>query len=114
MSACNKKETVIRRSLWRNQQLPMLPGRFQPSTFGVYELNYCVRHGYRCRLVAIATELLAEFAFAPSKLYRRSRSPSYSFVLSKLSPRPISTGPLHALRHFHSRPIYLVVYKGSY
>ena len=60
----------------RNQQLPMLPGRFQPSTFGVYELNYCVRHGYRCRLVAIATELLAEFAFAPSKLYRRSRLPS--------------------------------------
>ena len=34
--------------------------------------------------------------------------------LLKSSPRPISIGPLHALLHFHSRPIYLVVYKGSY
>ena len=31
-----------------------------------------------------------------------------------LSPRPISTSPLHALLHFHSWPIYLVVFKGSY
>ena len=37
------------------QQLPILPGRFQPSTFGVCELNFCVRHGYRCILTAIAT-----------------------------------------------------------
>ena len=93
----------------------MLPGRFQPSTFGVYELNYCVRHGYRCRLVAIATELLAEFAFLLPQNYTEEVDYLRSaFVLSKLSPRPISTGPLRALRHFHSRPIYLVVYKGSY
>ena len=38
-----------------NQQLPILPGRFQPSTFGVCELNYRVRHGYGCILTAIAT-----------------------------------------------------------
>ena len=31
-----------------------------------------------------------------------------------LSPRPISTGLLHALLHFHLLPIYLVLYKGSY
>ena len=67
----NKKETIIRWSLLRNQQLPMLPGRFQPSTFGVYELNYCVRHGYRCRLVAIATELLAEFAVCSLKTIQK-------------------------------------------
>ncbi len=30
------------------------------------------------------------------------------------SPRPISIGQLHALLHFHLRPINLVVYKGSY
>ena len=30
-----------------NQQLPILPGRLQPSTFGVYVLNYCVRNGNR-------------------------------------------------------------------
>ena len=30
------------------------------------------------------------------------------------NPRPISNGQLHALLHFHLRPIYLVVFKGSY
>ena len=44
------------RSFSLNQQLPILPGRRQPSTFGVYELNYCVRDGNRWSLVAIATE----------------------------------------------------------
>ena len=39
-----------------NQRLPILPGRLQPSTFGVYELNYCVRDGNRWILIAIATE----------------------------------------------------------
>ena len=42
--------------LFVNQQLPILPGRLQPSTFGVYELNYCVRDGNRWILIAIATE----------------------------------------------------------
>src|SRR5690606_41169325 len=32
----------------------------------------------------------------------------------RLSPRPIRILSLHALRRFHSRPIYLVIYKGSY
>ena len=44
-----------------NQQLPILPGRFQPSTFGVYELNYCVRDGNRWFLVAIVTEFVRVF-----------------------------------------------------
>jgi len=30
-------------SAFSNQQLSILPGRFQPSTFDVYGLNYCVR-----------------------------------------------------------------------
>ena len=38
------------------QQLLILPGRFQPSTFSVCELNYRVRHGYGCNLTAIATD----------------------------------------------------------
>ena len=38
-----------------NQQLPILPGRFQPSTFSVYGLNYCVRYGNRWNPIAIAT-----------------------------------------------------------
>ena len=38
-----------------------------------------------------------------------------TFVLhSRSSPRPISNSQLHALRHFHLCPIYLVVFKGSY
>ena len=36
------------------------------------------------------------------------------FFFMKLSPRFISIGPLHALRHFHSQPIYLVFFKESY
>ena len=44
-----------------NQQLSILPGRRQPSTFDVYELNYCVRYGNRWNLAAIATECLGEY-----------------------------------------------------
>ena len=39
---------------------------------------------------------------------------SYKHFSFKLSPRFISIGPLHALRHFHSQPIYLVFFKESY
>ena len=56
------------------QQLPILPGRFQPSTFGVCELNYRVRHGYGCILTAIATISegcsFKNLKVVPSKLYR--------------------------------------------
>ena len=30
------------------------------------------------------------------------------------SPRPISGSPLHVLPHFHSCPIYLILFQGSY
>ena len=36
------------------------------------------------------------------------------FLLFWSSPRPISTSQLHALLHFHPKPINLVVFKGSY
>ena len=44
------------------------------------------------------------------------KSCSSFFYLSPLwsCPRPISCGQLHTLLHFHLRPIYLVVFKGSY
>ena len=51
-----KKKTHPQVCLYVNQRLPILPGRLQPSTFGVYELNYCVRDGNRWILIAIATE----------------------------------------------------------
>ena len=34
--------------------------------------------------------------------------------VSRSNPRPISTGQLHTLLYFHTQPIYLVVFKGSY
>ena len=40
-----------------NRQLSILPGRFQPSTFDVLGLNYCVRDGNRWIPPAIATGL---------------------------------------------------------
>ena len=55
-SCTSKKKTHPQVCLWLNQRLPILPGRLQPSTFGVYELNYCVRDGNRWTLIAIATE----------------------------------------------------------
>ena len=63
------KSTSLQMCFHVNQQLPILPGRFQPSTFGVCELNYRVRHGYGCILTAIATESLRVSVL--SKLYRR-------------------------------------------
>ena len=42
-----------------------------------------------------------------------SRSPKFKLSI-KSRPRPISTGPLHASPHFHSRPIYLIIFQGSY
>ena len=47
----NKKANHFGLAFFINQR-----GRLQPSTFGVYELNYCVRDGNRWILIAIATE----------------------------------------------------------
>ena len=43
-----------------NRQLSILPGRFQPSTFDVWGLNYCVRDGNRWIPPAIATGYFVE------------------------------------------------------
>ena len=104
--------------LFLYQQLPILPGRFRPSTFGVCELNFRVRYGYGWILTAVATESLRVSVL--SKPYRRSPegsllpSATRFGVLLKLRPRPISTASLQTLRLFHSQPIYLIVCKGSY
>ena len=47
--------TTSPRPPYCNRQLPILPGRLQPSTFGVYVLNYCVRNGNRWDHIAIIT-----------------------------------------------------------
>ena len=100
-----------RKSGTSNQQLPILPVRRQTSTFGVYVLNFCVRHGYRWFHTAIATGSFSYALPAHSKLYRRNSDPWFAF--SKLSLRQISSSQLHALQHFYPYPIYLVFFKVS-
>ena len=39
----------------KNRQRPTFPGSFPPSIIGAKELNYCVRDGNRCDLLAIVT-----------------------------------------------------------
>ena len=50
----------------------------------------------------------------PSKLHTRNLSSILLPIHLWSCPRPISCGQLHTLLHFHLRPIYLVVFKGSY
>ena len=49
----------------------------------------------------------------PTRIFLRPLADLKNQV-SRSNPRPISTGQLHTLLHFHSQPIYLVVFKGSY
>ena len=59
---------LLRKYMASNRQFPNLPGRLQPSTFGVYVLNYCVRYGNRWDHIAIATRFVS--VHVHSKLYR--------------------------------------------
>ena len=61
-----------------NRQLSILPGRFQPSTFDVWGLNYCVRDGNRWIPPAIATGLFC-WRPKPSKLHRRENKRVFLF-----------------------------------
>ena len=50
-------------TIWANgayqcRRRPMFPGRYQPSIFSEDELNFCVRHGNRCDLISIVTDLM--------------------------------------------------------
>ena len=54
------------------------------------------------------------FLHVPSKLHTRNLSSIILPIHLWSCPRPISCGQLHTLLHFHLRPIYLVVFKGSY
>ena len=66
---CMQKGLTSLQVLFLYQQLPILPGRFRPSTFGVCELNFRVRHGY-----GWSSQLSPLFLWESvlSKPYRRS------------------------------------------
>ena len=112
MAAGRKKEPY--QKVWfffSNRQLSILPGRFQPSTFDVWGLNYCVRDGNRWIPLAITTGLF-NWGLYPQNFNRRI-SLTLGLLL-KSSPRHISIGPLNTLLYLHSRPINLVFSKVSY
>ena len=50
------------------RQLPILPSRVQLSTFGVAELNFCVRNENRWILCAIVTGMAPLVGLEPTTL----------------------------------------------
>ena len=104
------KEALFRKA-W---QIHILPGRFQPSTFCVYGLNFLVRNVSRCTPIAILTKhcyysilflsCLSLFSHRPSKLYS-------SLSNSRLKFRSISIGQLNTLLRVHPQPIQLLFSK---
>ena len=65
--------------------------------------------------VSFASSLFLTFRYL-SYLQNRTLITSYFLSLSlfRISLRPISTYQLNTLLHLHLKPIYLVVFKGSY
>ena len=60
---------IIKNKKRKKQRRPTFPGGSPPSIIGAKELNYCVRDGNRCDLLAIATAFLR---VVPSKLNNTS------------------------------------------
>ena len=93
--------------------LPIFPGRLQPSIVGRSELNFRVRDGNGWTLALISTNFSIN-------LYPENRTKKTDGRRLRLpancrsSPRAISTGQLHALLHFHLRPINQIVFLGPY
>ena len=120
------KTSVSPAPLPGSRQRPTLPSRSQLSTISVWRLNFCVRYGYRWFPPAIVTGNFLSLPFAsaplqtlpppaPSKLHSYSvDQQTYTLLLFRSSPRPISIAKLHTLPRFHRRPIYLIVFEGSY
>ena len=138
MLSCFENRTEYHQVLCPNRRLPILPGRYQPSTFGVCGLNCCVRYGNRWNPTAIATghctlhsalalkcdsslirrtqEVSVSCEYARSKQPRRKLCTRLGLVLPHNISQalgPISTSQLKTLLPLHSWPINLVIYKGS-
>ena len=76
----NTQKTDTRLSVCRVfRRRPTFPGSCPPSIISAKKLNYCVRNGNRCDLLAIATEYMSitlrcvdSFLFVSQKLNQRS------------------------------------------
>jgi hypothetical protein len=77
------------------------------STIGAEEFNGRVRDGIGFKLLARTTRP------AKDKDYEASGPVMDTENESNQANRTISTGKLHALPHFHTRPINVVVFHGS-
>ena len=100
-----------------SRRRPTLPLRLQSSTIGAGGLNFRVRDGTGCIPSAMATETVSPGSLreAVRGCDPRAEPENHdSEREQKPSPRPISTGRLHALPRFHLRPINLVVFEGPY
>ena len=82
-----------------NWRLPILPARFQASTFGVQVLNYCVRNGNRWNHLAIATRFLKVYPSYSEgcsfKTIQKKLLCQHLRIFTKTSVRHISIGQLY-------------------
>src|SRR4051794_37859521 len=81
---------------------PTLPPSTPGSTIGAERLSFRVRNGAGRFPFAIAAVTLLNYRSVPTAI-QEPHSGRVAYLWS--SPRPISTGQLHALLHFHFRPI---------
>ena len=106
LSSCpskQKREPFSRMTLVEIRRRPNLPGRFQPSTFSVLRLNFCVRDGNRWIPQAIVTGNWAGPKASCCRLYSPSlRLSSPRLPLKASLPLPLSF-PL-SLRSFGFAP----------
>jgi hypothetical protein len=97
---------------------PTLPRSRPRSTIGAEGLSFRVRDGTGRFPFAMAAETLWRCRSRIDRTsgtaqWTRTRSPTSRQGEFVASPRPISTGQLHALPHFHFRPINPMVYSGA-
>ena len=57
-----RKKHTIRCAFYQFRQRLNFPGSHPPSIFSAKELNYCVRYGNRCDLLAIVTEYISSIS----------------------------------------------------
>ena len=91
----------------KSRRRPTLPRRCQRSTIGAGGLNFRVRDGNGCNPSAKATGNSKNLWLRPGSECRRAFS-SRIFKRGKFygqASRPISTGKLRTLPHFHTQPI---------
>ena len=96
--------------------VPTLPRSLPRSTIGAEGLSFRVRNVTGRFPFAMAAETLWRYQ-SGSRPYLGNRTVDACLVFKievRSSPRPISTGQLHASLHFHLRPINPVIYWGPY